>query len=113
MRGMKAVQTRTKERTLKTNFGGEIRINLLVACDALGCGMFLQKQHPFTSHLAWILKMCKDKTLETIQYGPIALRRGDGESAWNERNGNKDLINLVTKERTEPVLLLKTDEEEA
>lgn len=58
---MKAVQTITKVGTLKTNFGGEIRINLLVVCDALGCGMFLQKQHALTSHLAGILKMSKTK----------------------------------------------------
>jgi len=115
--GHESSTEKNKESTLK-NFGGEIRINLVVACDALGCGMFLLKQHPLTSHLAWILKMCKDKTLESLQERPIALRRADGESEWNERNGkrkislNKDII-LLPKEGMEPVLLLKTGEEEA
>lgn len=46
-------------RTLETNFVGAIQMHLLVVCDALSSGMFLQKQHPFINHLAWALKMCK------------------------------------------------------
>lgn len=33
------------------NSGGRTGINLSVACDTFGHGIFLQKQHPFTSHL--------------------------------------------------------------
>lgn len=78
-------------------------MHLLVVCDALGSGMFLQKHRPFINHLAWALKMCEHQ-----------LHSGGEMERVNERRGieikislNKDII-LVSK----PVLPLKTDEEE-